>query len=130
MPLIEAAAYDVGLMAEDMARVLDRARHRARAVIGGESMGSALAVEFALRYPERVGHLLLTAPAFGDEEQQRGSTSSKIAAAIRSVGLKNFVATHTPDVDKRPALAGAGGRLRRWLLLHARAQRREHCHGD
>ncbi len=91
MPLIEAAAYDVGLMAEDMARVLD-ALGIERAVIGGESMGSATAVEFALRYPERVSHLLLTAPAFGDEESSEKERFHKIADAIRSVGLKNFVA--------------------------------------
>lgn len=91
MPLIEAAAYDVSLMAEDMASVLD-ALGIERAVIGGESMGSASAVVFALRYPERVSRLLLTAPAFGDEESTEKARFHKIAAAIREVGLKNFVA--------------------------------------
>lgn len=89
-PLTEAAAYDVTLMAEDMARVMDSLCIE-RAVVGGESMGAATALEFALRYPERVSQLLLTAPAFGIESSTERERFNQIASTIRAVGLPNFV---------------------------------------
>lgn len=90
MPLTEAAAYDVTQMAEDMASVMD-ALEIESAIVGGESMGAATAVEFALRYPQRVRRLLLTAPAFGDDESTEKERFHNIASAIRTVGLKDFV---------------------------------------
>lgn len=89
-PLTDPAAYDVRRMADDMACVMDSLGIE-RAVIGGESMGSATAVMFALRYPERVDRLLLTAPAFGDEESTERERFHQIAALIRAVGLQEFV---------------------------------------
>ena len=89
-PLTEPGAYEVGLMAEDLAQVMN-ALSIERAIIGGESMGAATALEFALRYPERVSHLLLTAPAFGGEESTERERFIKIANTIRAVGLKEFV---------------------------------------
>lgn len=89
-PLTEPGAYEVSLMAEDMAQVMN-ALSIERAIVGGESMGSATALEFAMRYPERVSHLLLTAPAFGGEESTEQERFIRIANTIRSVGLKEFV---------------------------------------
>ena len=77
-------------MAEDMAQVMN-ALSIERAIVGGDSMGSATALEFAMRYPERVSHLLLTAPAFGGEESTEQERFIRIANTIRSVGLKEFV---------------------------------------
>ena len=88
--MTEPGAYEVGLMAEDLAQVMN-ALSIERAIIGGESMGAATALEFALRYPERVSHLLLTAPAFGGEESTERERFIKIANTIRAVGLKEFV---------------------------------------
>lgn len=90
MRLTEAAAYEVTQMAEDMASVMD-ALGIERAIVGGESMGAATVVEFALRYPQRVSRLLLTAPAFGDDESTEKARFHQIAATIREVGLKQFV---------------------------------------
>jgi 3-oxoadipate enol-lactonase len=63
-PVTDPARYDASEMTGDLAAVLD-ALQVPRAVIAGESMGSATALLFALRRPERVEKLLLIAPAFG-----------------------------------------------------------------
>ena len=65
-PVTDPALYAPERMAEDIGAVMD-ALGIERAAVGGESMGSATALLFALRHPERVENLLLVAPAFGDE---------------------------------------------------------------
>jgi pimeloyl-ACP methyl ester carboxylesterase len=67
-PVLDPARYNPQEMTADLAAVLDwlPAPRVQRAVLAGESMGSATALLFALRWPERVEKLLLIAPAFGD----------------------------------------------------------------
>ena len=65
-PVTDPAVYDPHRMADDMKTVLD-AYGIDHAAIGGESMGAATALLYALRWPETVDALLLTAPAFGPE---------------------------------------------------------------
>lgn len=89
-PLTDPAGYDWGQMAEDMGRVMEAAGVE-RAVVGGESMGAATALLFALRHPERVERLLLTAPAFGDRANSEIDRFRELAAVIRAVGLEKFV---------------------------------------
>lgn len=52
------------LLAADLAALLD-ALELERAVVGGTSAGAAVAVRFALRYPERTAGLAVLSPAFG-----------------------------------------------------------------
>jgi pimeloyl-ACP methyl ester carboxylesterase len=58
---------DIGLavFADDLAALLDAARVE-RAVIGGISMGAAVALNFVLRYPEKAVALVLSRPAWLD----------------------------------------------------------------
>jgi pimeloyl-ACP methyl ester carboxylesterase len=90
-PLTDPAAYDPLQMAEDLACVMDSLGLE-HATVGGESMGAATALLFALRYPQRVDRLLLTAPAFGDQVSSERARFQELAAAIRIVGIENFVA--------------------------------------
>jgi pimeloyl-ACP methyl ester carboxylesterase len=53
-------------LADDVVALLDRLRYPRTAVIG-VSMGAGVAVNLALRYPERVNALLLIRPAWTDE---------------------------------------------------------------
>lgn len=53
-------------MADDAAAVLTHASVR-RAVVGGVSMGAAIALNFGLRYPERTAALVLSRPAWLEE---------------------------------------------------------------
>ena len=67
-PVTDPALYDLERMAGDMAAVMD-ALGIEQAIVGGESMGAATTLRFALRWPQRVRALLLTAPAFSDVPQ-------------------------------------------------------------
>lgn len=95
-PVTDPAGYDLNDMAEDMSKVMD-ALEIDRAVIGGESMGAATALHFALCHPERVDRLLLTAPAFGDSPNTEADRFQEIAAAIDALGMERFLeaARHT-----------------------------------
>lgn len=55
-------AYDLPWMAARVVELLDR-RGLDRVVLGGHSMGGQIAIELALRHPERVAALMLAAPA-------------------------------------------------------------------
>ena len=87
----EPVLYDPQLMAGDMAAILDALGVNA-AVIGGESMGSAVAVSFALQWPERVEKLLLTAPAFGDVLNEAAPEIALMADAVDALGMDGFLA--------------------------------------
>jgi pimeloyl-ACP methyl ester carboxylesterase len=61
------------------------------AVIGGESMGAALALLFAEAHPSRVDRLLLTAPAFGDEPNPERHRIQTMAEIIEKHGIDAFL---------------------------------------
>jgi pimeloyl-ACP methyl ester carboxylesterase len=59
-------AFHFNGLADDLASLLDRLNYP-RAAVVGVSMGAGVAVNLALRYPERVSALLLIRPAWTDE---------------------------------------------------------------
>jgi 3-oxoadipate enol-lactonase len=63
-----ASALDWDLLADDVVALLEHLGLR-RAVIGGFSAGSGVALRLALRHPERVRALLLVAPVFAGEAE-------------------------------------------------------------
>ena len=62
-PLGDAAKFGIESFADDLAGFLDHVGVD-RAVVGGISMGAAVAVKFARRYPERLLGLVLSRPAW------------------------------------------------------------------
>ena len=54
-------------LADDVAALRDRVG-AGRAIVGGPSMGAAVALRFALRHPDRVAALVMLAPACGGAE--------------------------------------------------------------
>ena len=89
-PVRDPAGYDLERMAEDMGAVMD-ALGIERAVVGGESMGAATTLHFALRHPERVDRLLLTAPAFGDRPNSEIKRFLDLADTIETYGMARFL---------------------------------------
>jgi pimeloyl-ACP methyl ester carboxylesterase len=89
-PVFQSALYDVDRMAEDMTAVLD-ALGIARAIVGGDSMGAATTMAFALRHPERVESLLLGAPAFGDRPSPHTQRLKDMGRAITNLGMEEFL---------------------------------------
>lgn len=77
------------VMAEDIGAVLDSIGVH-RAVVGGESMGAATALTFAMAHPERVEALLLSGPAFADVANPEAAVILEIAETITAVGIKNW----------------------------------------
>jgi non-heme chloroperoxidase len=89
-PLTDHLRFDAMQMAGDMAAVMD-ALSIERAIVGGESMGAATSLTFALANPQRVEALLLTAPAFGDRPNPDGQRIKDMGRAIQSIGMDAFL---------------------------------------
>jgi pimeloyl-ACP methyl ester carboxylesterase len=71
---------------DDLRALADRLRI-GRAVVGGISMGAAVALSFALRHPDRVAGLVLSRPAWlAGPMQRNGEIFAKIAQLIRQFG--------------------------------------------
>jgi pimeloyl-ACP methyl ester carboxylesterase len=64
-PLGEVEKLTIGTFADDLVGLMDHL-HLDKAVVGGISLGSAVAVNFALRFPKRVMALVLVRPAWID----------------------------------------------------------------
>lgn len=89
-PVTDPSLYDAQRMAGDMAVVMD-ALGVERASVGGESMGAATTLCFALQWPERVEQLLLTAPAFGDRPNPGAQRMKDIGKGIAALGMAKFL---------------------------------------
>lgn len=106
----DPAAYEPGLMVEDLGRVLD-AFGTGRAVVGGLSMGAGIALRFALAHPERVRGLVLAAfPPGGGQGLQRWAHA--FADALEREGVEAAGARYVwgPDSGLDPEAA-------RWVRL-------------
>lgn len=89
-PIIDPALYDLPRMAEDLRAVMDYFQV-VQAIVGGESMGAATTLAFALKYPARVKVLLLTAPAFCDLPNPAAEGVRAMSREIVELGMGNFV---------------------------------------
>lgn len=111
----DSLEYTAACCVEDMRALLD-ACGAGRAVLGGQSLGGYLSLEFFLRWPERVAGLVLvsTGPGFrSDQARQRWNDRQlRLAARIERDGL---AALGDGDLVRR-----AGHRSARGLELAAR----------
>lgn len=91
-PLGEAAKLKIECLADDLVSVLDHLEID-RAVIGGISLGAAVSVSTALRYPERVMGLVLLRPAWIDRPlPENVRMFSMIADLLKTVGPQEGLA--------------------------------------
>lgn len=86
-PLGPAEKIGIAAFAEDLAAFLDHVRVR-HAAIGGISMGAALAVHFALRFPDRVTALVLSRPAWLEGPLPTRPIYALMARLIREHGAR------------------------------------------
>jgi pimeloyl-ACP methyl ester carboxylesterase len=100
-PLGDPAALTFDVFGDDLVAWLDHLGVR-QAVIGGISMGAGVALNVALRYPERVAGLVLSRPAWldGPMPPENVARYAAIARLLRVVG-----AAADPDHALRCALA-------------------------
>jgi pimeloyl-ACP methyl ester carboxylesterase len=89
-PVTDPALYDLERIAGDMAAVMD-ALGIEQAIVGGESMGAATTLRFAMRWPQRVSALLLTAPAFSDTPNPAADQIVNMGVEIRTFGMAGYL---------------------------------------
>jgi 3-oxoadipate enol-lactonase len=89
-PVTDPALYDLERMAGDLTAVMD-ALEIEQAIVGGESMGAATTLRFALRSPQRVRALLLTAPAFGEVTNAADAQIINMGYEIRVFGMAGYL---------------------------------------
>jgi len=87
----DPALYDAGRMGGDIGAVMD-AFGIERAIIGGESMGTATALMFTLAHPERVEALMLSTPAFGDSPHAERAGIKAQGDMISREGVEAYLA--------------------------------------
>jgi pimeloyl-ACP methyl ester carboxylesterase len=89
-PLGDPSALSFDVFGDDLVAWLDHLG-LARAVIGGISMGAGVALNVAVRYPERVAGLVLSRPAWLDgpmpaENVARYATIARLLRAVAAAG--------------------------------------------
>jgi 3-oxoadipate enol-lactonase len=79
-------------MADDLAALLDALGITGKVSLAGIAVGAAIAVHFAVRYPDRVAALVLHGPAVGVGEDRRQATLDR-AASVEAGGMRSIVET-------------------------------------
>jgi 3-oxoadipate enol-lactonase len=104
-------------MAGDLAGLLDALGITGRVALAGIAVGAAIAVHFAVRYPDRAAALVLHGPAVGVGADRRQSTLDR-AALVESGGMRSVVETSLansyPPVVRHDAKTFAAFKAR-WL---------------
>lgn len=77
----DAEKISFGVFADDLLALMDHLQIK-RAIVGGISMGAAVALNFALRYPERVLGLVLQRPAWLAEPNKRNTEIFGLVAKL------------------------------------------------
>ncbi len=127
-PLYDPGLYLPSLMRDDMLAVCDGCGAE-KAVIGGESMGAATALLFALQYPDRVAGLMLSIPAFCDLPNPRSDLIEAIGAGIKSKGLSEFVLQNRRAMEASGVSSEAAARWSGVLLSHTAESLIAACEG-
>jgi pimeloyl-ACP methyl ester carboxylesterase len=110
--------------ADDLLALMDHLRID-KAVVGGISMGAAVALNFALRYPQRLLGLVLHRPAWLDGPRRDNiSVFTAIASLLRGHGAEKGMALFKQSEIYRRALAESPGTAESLAsqFLHPRAQ--------
>lgn len=118
-PVYDPVIYDPDAMADDMATVMDSWGIE-QAVVGGESMGAATTLLFALKYPHRVKTLLLTAPAFGDGPNADREHIWKMGHDIERLGIEKYIEESSHDIVENGLPQALADTMARRLRTHDR----------
>src|SRR5262245_4662126 len=115
-PLGDASALNFDVLGDDLVAWLDHLGVE-RAIVGGISMGAGVALNVAVRYPERVAGLMLSRPAWLDgpmppENVARYATLARLLRAVAAAGdpkqaLRCALAEFEATDDYRDLLASS-----------------------
>ncbi|MBK7975271.1 MAG: alpha/beta fold hydrolase [Deltaproteobacteria bacterium] len=109
---------ELDAMADDACAVLDHAGW-SRAIVGGTSMGAAVALRVALRHPRRVAVLVQDLPAFGPRSPRGAERSARIAEALEIGDLDEGARRATAGLSGKRAEALARELLGQWRHFEA-----------
>lgn len=107
------AAYDMPILVEDLAAVLEWAAPGRRAVVGGLSFGGLLSLHFALAHPDRVLGLLLidSGPGFKnpDAASRWMEQVERTARRLEERGMEALLTGRSAEtsIGRRPELPAA-----------------------
>jgi pimeloyl-ACP methyl ester carboxylesterase len=107
------AAYDMSILVDDLAAVLDWAAPGQRAIVGGLSFGGLLSLHFALARPERVLALLLidSGPGFKnpDAAARWMAMVERTASRLEEQGMQALLTGRSVEtsIGRRPELPAA-----------------------
>jgi pimeloyl-ACP methyl ester carboxylesterase len=107
------AAYDMSILVEDLAAVLDWAAPGEPAVVGGLSFGGLLSLHFALSRPERVFGLVLidSGPGFKnpDAAARWSAMVERTATRLEEIGMQAILTGRAVEtsIGRRPELPAA-----------------------
>jgi 3-oxoadipate enol-lactonase len=104
-PPVAAGQFGLDDLADDLAAMI-AALGWSRPVVGGGSMGAAVALRYAQRNPQGWSALVLVAPALGPEGAAAGGLLDKVADRIEAVGLAAAVAEVRDRADAARVPAG------------------------
>lgn len=90
--------YDMTMLADDCADLLDYLAIPGPVIVGGLSMGGYIAFEFYRRYPDRVAGLILAATRAGADTPEGKAGRDKMAETTRTDGVEAVVATMLPKL--------------------------------
>jgi 3-oxoadipate enol-lactonase len=79
-------------MADDIKALLDAIGITGKVALAGIAVGAAIAMHFAVRYPERAAALVLHGPATGAAPDRRQASLDR-AAAVENGGMRSVVET-------------------------------------
>ncbi len=79
-------------MADDLAGLLDALGITGKVALAGIAVGAAIAVHFAVRYPDRAAALVLHGPAVGVGDDRKQATLNR-AASVEAGGMRSVVET-------------------------------------
>jgi pimeloyl-ACP methyl ester carboxylesterase len=86
-PVTNVDGFSLGAMVADVAAVI-AALGWSRPVVGGGSMGAAVALSYALAHPDACAALVLVAPALSNHRHPAAASFQAIADRIDAVGLE------------------------------------------
>lgn len=89
-------------MADDLKALLDAVGIEGKVAVAGIAVGAAIAVHFAVRYPQRAAALVLHGPATGVSADRRQATLDRASAAeaggMRGIAETSIAASYPPVV--------------------------------
>lgn len=104
-------------MADDLAGLLDALGITGKVALAGIAVGAAIAVHFAVRYPDRAAALVLHGPAVGVGDDRKQATLNR-AASVEAGGMRSVaeasLANSYPPVVRHSEETFAAFRAR-WL---------------